>query len=97
MSEQTPEARLPEGDFSSIVHLLAATAMVHLGVVPDSESDEAVTPNLPMAQYHIDMLAMLREKTKGNLVDEEEKLLDSMLYELRLRFVEAGKPSKPNG
>jgi len=97
LSEQTPEARLPEVDFSNFVLSLAATAMVQLGMVPDPESGETVTPNLPIAQHTIDSLAMLREKTKGNLDDEEEKLLDSMLYELRLRFVEAGKPSKPTG
>ena len=47
--------------------------------------------SLPIAKHTIDTLALLREKTAGNLDDEEEKLLDSMIYELRLRFVETGK------
>jgi len=91
LSEETAEPQLPEVDFSNFVLSLAATAMVQLGMVPDPETGDAVTPNLPIAQHTIDTLAMFREKTKGNLDAEEENLLDSMLYELRLRFVEAGK------
>ena len=91
MSDDTAAPALPEVEFSNFVLSLAATAMVQLGMVPDPESGETVVPNLPIAQHTIDTLALLREKTAGNLDDEEEKLLDSMLYELRLRFVEAGK------
>ena len=91
MSDDSAAPGLPEVDFSNFVLSLAATAMVQLGIVPDPESGDSVTPNLPIAQHTIDTLALLREKTAGNLDDEEEKLLDSMLYELRLRFVEAGK------
>ena len=85
------KAELPVIDFSNFVLSLAATAMVQLGLVPDPETGETVEINLPIAQHTIDTLVMLREKTQGNLDDEEEKLLDSMLYELRMRFVEAGE------
>ena len=91
MSDDTTAPELPQVDFSNFVLSLAATAMVQLGMVPDPESGQTVEPNLPIAKHTIDTLALLREKTQGNLDDEEEKLLDSMLYELRLRFVEAGK------
>ena len=91
MSDETAAPELPEVDFSNFVLSLAATAMVQLGMVPDPESGETVTPTLPIAKHTIDTLAMLREKTAGNLDDEEEKLLDSMIYELRLRFVETNK------
>ena len=91
MSDETKAPELPEVDFSNFVLSLAATAMVQLGMVPDPETGEAGEPNLLIAQHTIDTLAMMREKTQGNLDTEEEQLLDSMLYELRMRFVEAGK------
>lgn len=91
MSDATPESELPKVDFSNFVLSLAATAMVQLGMVPDPESGQNVEPNLPIAQHTIDTLVLLQEKTVGNLDDEEEKLLESMIYELRMRFVEAGK------
>jgi hypothetical protein len=90
-SDSKAALELPEVDFSNFVLSLAATAMVQLGMVADPETGETVEPNLPIAQHTIDTLALLREKTQGNLDDEEEKLLDSMIYELRMRFVEAGK------
>jgi len=79
---------LPDVDFSNFVLSLAATAMVQLGVVPDPESGEPVEANPLLARHTIDTLEMIRDKTRGNLEEEEEKLLDSMLYELRMRFVE---------
>jgi uncharacterized protein YjaG (DUF416 family) len=85
------KSELPEIDFSNFVLSLAATAMVQLGMVPDPETGETVELNLPIAQHTIDTIAMLRAKTHGNLDEEEDKLLDSMLYELRMRFVEAAK------
>jgi len=91
MSDQMQEGELPEVDFSNFVLSLAATAMVQLGMVPDPETGQNVQPNLPIAQHTIDTLVLLQEKTTGNLDGEEEKLLESMIYELRLRFVEAGK------
>ena len=89
MSNVTQESELPEVDFSNFVLSLAATAMVQLGIVPDPETGKNIEPNLPIAQHTIDTLVLLQEKTTGNLDDEEEKLLESMIYELRMRFVEA--------
>ncbi len=91
MSDENHALELPEVDFSNFVLSLSATAMVSLGIVPDPETGETIEPNLLIAQHTIDTLVLLREKTQGNLDDEEEKLLDSMIYELRMRFVEAGK------
>ena len=91
MTDEVTPAELPQVDFSNFVLSLAATAMVQLGMVPDPETGENAAPNLPIVKHTLETLAMLREKTRGNLDDEEEKLLDSMLYELRMRFVEAGK------
>ena len=77
--------------FAGFVLSLAHTAAVHFGDIPDPVSGAPVTPNLPAAKQMIDILSLLEEKTRGNLTAEERQLLDQLLYELRLRFVEAGK------
>ena len=79
---------LPGIDFSTLVLSLATSAMVHLGVVPEPEGGTA-EKNLPLAQQTIDTLELLQEKTRGNLTDDETKLLQSVLYELRMSFVKA--------
>ncbi len=87
-----PEEALPAVDFSTFALSLATSALYHLGVVGDPEQGEKTPePNLPIARQTIDTLAMLQEKTRGNLDEEETRLLDGLLYELRMRFVEAGK------
>lgn len=92
---------LPNIDFTTLVISLSQTALVHLGEAPDPEvGDEANPPrSLPLARQTIDLLGVLQEKTKGNLSGEEERLLDQVLYDLRLRFVELSKEasSSDNG
>lgn len=80
---------LPRVDFSSFCLSLGTSALYHLGVVPDPETGEPAPANLPVARQTIDSLEMLREKTRGNLDEDETKLLEGLLYELHLRFVEA--------
>ncbi|HJO23477.1 MAG: DUF1844 domain-containing protein [Myxococcota bacterium] len=89
---QAPEFELPRVDFTSFCLSLATSALYHLGAAGDPETGES-TPdkNLPLARQTIDALEMLRDKTRGNLDDEEDKLLESLLYELHTRFVEASK------
>jgi hypothetical protein len=83
---------LPAVDFASFVLSLATSALYHMGVVGDPESDRpAPAPDLPLARQSIDTLEMLQRKTQGNLDAEEERLLGGVLYELRMRFVEASK------
>ena len=79
---------LPSIDFSTLVLSLATSAMVHMGLVPESEGGP-IERNLPLAHQTIDTLEMLQEKTRGNLTDEESKLLQSVLYELRMGYVKA--------
>jgi hypothetical protein len=67
---------------------LAHTAAVHLGDVTEPGSSERPSVNLPAAQQMIDILALLEEKTRGNLTTEERQVLEQILYELRMRFVE---------
>jgi hypothetical protein len=80
-------------DFSTFVLSLGTSALYQLGKIGDPESgaEGPVEPNLPVARQTIDTLEMLTEKTRGNLTDAESKLLESILYELHMRFVEAGK------
>lgn len=79
-----------EIDFSGFVLSLATSVMIHLGEVPDPLSRET-TVELPLAQQTIDILSMIKEKTKGNLSQDEEMLLNDLLTDLRMRFVEKVK------
>lgn len=74
-------------DFYTFVLSLGSTAFVHLGDAPHPETGEAVTPNLAVAHQTIDILVMLQEKTRGNLTPAEERFLDKLLTDLRLRYV----------
>ena len=90
--EEGTASGLPRVDFSSFCLSLATSALYHLGAVGDPESGEpSPEKNLALARQTIDALEMLESKTQGNLDEEEAKLLGGLLYELRVRFVEAGK------
>jgi len=80
---------LPRIDFATFVLSLATSAMVHMGLVPDPEGAGREPVNLLLAQQAIDTLEMIQEKTRGNLDPEETKLLQSVLYELRMGYVKA--------
>ena len=75
--------------FSGFILTLATTAAVHFGDIADPSTGEPGEPNLPAAAQMIELIAMLQERTKGNLIEPEERLLDDLLYELRLRYVQA--------
>jgi hypothetical protein len=75
--------------FAGFVLSLAHTAAVHFGDVPDPVTGQQGRGNLEAARQMIDILSLLELKTRGNLSAEERQLLDQILYELRLRFVEA--------
>ncbi len=92
-SDDAKQGDLPGIDFSTLVLSLATSAMVHLGLVPESEGG-STEKNLPLAQQTIDTLELLQDKTRGNLTDDETKLLQSVLYELRMGYVKA-RDSKP--
>ena len=73
-------------DFSTFVMSLTSSAFYHLGDMADPETGKTET-NLPAVNQTIDMLTMLREKTKGNLNEEENKLLEQLIYELQMKYV----------
>jgi hypothetical protein len=77
--------------FAAFVLSLAHTAAVHFGDIPDPVSGQKAEANLAAAQQMIDILALMEVKTRGNLTAEERQLLDQVLFELRMRFVEAAR------
>ncbi len=75
--------------FSSFILSLATTAAVHFGDIADPNTGKKGELNLLAASQMIELIALLQEKTRGNLIEPEERLIDDLLYELRLRFVQA--------
>jgi hypothetical protein len=89
---ENPEARATT--FSDFLLWLATMAAVQFGDLPDPVSGEPVEPNVPAAGHLVDVIAMLQEKTAGNLSPAEAKFLDDLLYDLRMRFVQATQEQK---
>jgi hypothetical protein len=81
--------------FAAFVLSLAHTAAVHFGDIPDPVTGASGDAHLPAAQQMIDILALLELKTRGNLTAEERQLLEQILYELRLRYVEVSRGAAP--
>jgi hypothetical protein len=77
--------------FVGFVVSLAQTAAFHFGDIADPSTGQPIPPNLVAAQQLIDILSLLEQKTRGNLTAEERQLLEQILYELRMRFVEVSK------
>jgi hypothetical protein len=77
---------LPEIDFATFLLSLGSSALYHLGELPHPEKGQPET-SLPLARQTIDILGILAEKTRGNLTADEQQLLDSLLYDLRMKFV----------
>ena len=90
---------LPPATFDYLVFSLRTQAELSLGLLHFGEEKEKPEPDLGAARLAIDLLAMLQEKTRGNLALEEQRLLDNSLTELRFRYVHAveerGKPAQP--
>ncbi|HZE21357.1 MAG TPA: DUF1844 domain-containing protein, partial [Desulfobaccales bacterium] len=80
------QVRLPEITFASLLVSLSSTAFISLGSVPDPETGKT-EKNLPLAKQTIDLLGVLREKTRNNLTVEEDNLFEHLLYDLRMAYV----------
>ena len=89
--DRLEEPACPPLDFNTFVLSMCTSAIVHLGHAPQEMfgDDEVPAANLPLAKQTIDCIAMLEEKTQGNLSGEEERLLSQVLYDLRMRYVRA--------
>jgi hypothetical protein len=88
--KQEPSQEFPEINFSTFVFSLSSSVLIHLGMAPDPVTGEQ-KKELGVAKQTIDILGMIQEKTKGNLSKEEKQLMDGILYDLRLRYVEEAK------
>lgn len=83
---------LPPPSLAMLLSDLAMQALLGLGDIPHPATGKP-EPNLDEAKFHIDLLEILEQKTKGNLDPEEQRLFDGLLYDLRMRYVEANKRS----
>ena len=81
---------LPEISFSAFVISLSTQALMHLGEIANPLSGK-MEPDMPVAKQLIDIIGVLREKTRGNLDSGEEKLMEDVLFDLRMKYVEAVK------
>ena len=88
--ENEPESQreLPPADFGFLIYSLRIQAELNMGLLPLG-TDEQGAPDFDLARHHIDLLAMLQQKTRGNLTIEEQRALDNSVTELRFRFVQA--------
>ncbi len=84
--QEAEDYQLPEMNFATFIFSLNHSVLVHLGVMEDPSTGKKVR-NLPIAKQTIDILGMLEEKTKGNLIEDEEKMLKNILYDLRMIYI----------
>jgi hypothetical protein len=90
-AEEGHEAHeLPPASFEVLIQSLATQAMMFLNPQRDPKTGRSMQ-NLDLAKHTIDLLAILEEKTRGNLSEEEKKLLDTVLYEMRMAYVQASR------
>jgi len=88
--DQDGKCVMPEVTFSAFVMSLNTSALYHLGELADPDTGKKST-NLELARHAIDTLAVLEEKTKGNLTEEETELLKNILYDIKIRFVKVAQ------
>ena len=88
--EESQRIPLPEVSLSSLVFSLSSSALLHLGEIADPQTGEK-KEDFALAKHSIDTIGMLKDKTKGNLTEEEDKFLESILTDLRWRYVKATK------
>ena len=92
MPEEKEKSSLPI-DFMTFILSLVSSAQIHLGLIPNPVTQKTES-DLRAARQMIDILDILKEKTKGNLTNDEERLIDYVLYDLRMKFVELNKEKK---
>jgi Domain of unknown function (DUF1844). len=85
-TEPKKESDYPQVNFTNFVLSLSTSALFHFGDFPEYEGGKT-EKNLPAAKQTIDILDMLSEKTKGNLNENENNLIQGVLYELKMRYV----------
>ncbi|MBV9155040.1 MAG: DUF1844 domain-containing protein [Acidobacteriaceae bacterium] len=93
-TESPEDFPIPPASFAFLVESILMQAQIQLGLLNLGEKDEEPQPNLPLARHSIDLLAMLQDKTKGNLASEERRLIENGLTELRFRYVQVAEEVK---
>ena len=88
-NEETRSYPVPPATFEFLVRSLVFQAELNLGMLHFGEEKDRPKPDLEMSRHHIDLLAVLQQKTKGNLTIEEQRLVENSLTELRFRYVQA--------
>ncbi len=88
--QPTRDAPLPPINFNTFILSLHSTSLMAMGLVPEPYANQ-IQKDLEIAKQNIDLLKILKEKTKGNLTQEENQLMDSVLYDLRMKFIEQNK------
>jgi Domain of unknown function (DUF1844) len=95
-SAEAASSHAAPSDLGALLMMFASSALINLGAVPDPETDQRRL-DLGQAQAAIDVLLMLRDKTRGNRSEQESRLLEDILYDLQMRFVRAARgPSEPS-
>lgn len=90
--QQPRRGPLPKGDFAALVSMLVTQALFALGALQvEGQKDKKKEPDLALAKYNIDMLETLEEKTKDNLTDQEKKVLEDTLSQVRMVYVQAAE------
>jgi hypothetical protein len=96
-TETPQDIPLPPASFEFLVESVLMQTQMHLGLFHLRGEEENTAPNLPLARHSIDMLAMLQEKTRGNLSVDEQRLLENGITELRFRYVQVADEQKRAG
>lgn len=77
-----------EASFSMLAMSIASSAAMAMGIAPDPSTGKTHTPDKSLARFNIDLLLMLRDKTRNNLTDEEKKFLESIIADLQIKFIQ---------
>jgi hypothetical protein len=84
---------MPPANFETLISTMATQALFAMGAIPDPRTGQRMA-HLDLARHHIDMLTVIEEKTKGNLSEEETKMLAGTLYELRSRYIQLANQAR---
>ncbi len=90
VSNEEGKCVMPEVTFSAFIMSLNTSVLYHLGEIADPASGQT-TVDVDLARHGIDTLALIQEKTKGNLTEDEEEMIKTILYDVKIRFVKAVK------
>ena len=94
--EKPDRGPLPQGSFAALVSMLVTQALFALGLLEvKGQEGQEKEPDLELAKYNIDMLETLEEKTKGNLTEEEKKVLENTLSQVRMAYVQVAEQVQP--